>query len=156
MTPGETPDTSPPILVELARRDDARSLIALDRLCFGPVAWPATAWQEVVRGGDWAVLVVRHESQLAAASVLLLAAPVASLASIAVHPSFRRRGIGTLLTRDAIHRARGAVAQWLSLEVDADNGTARALYRREGFSVVRRFIEDGRPRIEMWRRLGRR
>ena len=67
----------------------------------------------------------------------------------------RRRGLGTLLLRDALRRARGAGARFLALEVDVVNRDARRLYRREGFAVVRRFREDGRRRVEMLRRIAR-
>ena len=65
------------------------------------------------------------------------------------------RGIGTWLLHDVLQRARAAGARFLALEVDLVNRGARALYRREGFGVVRRFREDGRWRIEMHRRVRR-
>ncbi len=81
--------------------------------------------------------------------VLLAWPPEAALASIAVHPASRTRGLGTLLVREALVRARVVGARWLSLDVDADNLGAVHLYRREGFGLVRRFTEQGRSRLEM-------
>ncbi len=103
---------------------------------------------------ECAVTVVIEDRAIIAASALILVPPVASLASLAVHPDHRRRGLGCGLLRDAIARARCCSARWLALEVDRSNRGAVALYRREGFAAVRRFREDGRPRCEMLRRLG--
>ena len=103
----------------------------------------------------WTTLVAGEGGTIVAAMVLLLDRPVSSLASIAVHPGFRRRGLGRALLCEAERRARTAGALGLSLEVDRSNRSAVLLYRREGFGVLRRFREDGRWRLEMLRRLGR-
>lgn len=103
---------------------------------------------------EWTTVVVERDGAIAAASVLLLAGPRASLASLAVAPQWRRQGLGRALLRDAVARARAASFRWLSLEVDCANRGAAALYRREGFAPLRRFREDGCWRQEMIRRLG--
>ena len=97
----------------------------------------------------WTTLIVREGADPIAAAVLLPFLPVAHLASIGVHPDLRNRGIGTRLLHDVLRRALAAGARFLALEVDLRNRGARALYRREGFGVVRRFREDGRWRVEM-------
>lgn len=109
----------------------------------------------MVTDPGWTTLVVRDGADPVAAAVLLPFLPVAHLASIGVHPDHRNRGIGTGLLRDVLLRARAAGARFLALEVDLANGSARELYRREGFCVARRFREDGRWRIEMHRRVRR-
>ena len=139
----------------MARPADLTALIELDRRCFGRRAWPPAAWLEAVTDPEWTTLVVRGSDMPVAAAVLLPFTPVAHLASIGVHPECQRRGIGTVLLRDALRRAGAAGARFLSLEVDRVNRGAVQLYRREGFGVVRRFREDGRWRIEMHRRVRR-
>jgi [ribosomal protein S18]-alanine N-acetyltransferase len=52
--------------------------------------------------------------------------------NIAVHPDFRRLGIGTELLRSELVRSPGAHF----LEVRESNTPARELYRRLGFEVV--------------------
>ncbi len=137
-----------------ARATDLAALFELDRTCFGRRAWSLSAWREVVTFPEWTVIVVEEDAAVVAASVLLLAAPVSWLASLAVHPDRRLRGLGRALLRDALVRARAASARWLSLEVDRSHRAAVGLYRREGFGVLRRFREEGRWRQEMVRRLG--
>ncbi len=132
---------------------DVPALYSLDRLCFGERAWSWEAWWEVASWPGWTCLIQRQGKGLIAAMVLLLWPPVAQLSSIAVHPAYRSRGLGSHMLAEAIVRARRAGCRWLALEVDRDSPAVR-LYRRFGFGVVRRFTEDGIPRLEMVRRLG--
>lgn len=141
-------------VVAEASVSELAALVALDRECFGKFAWGADAWRDVVVEPGWTTLVLRNGGQPTAAMVLLLEQPAACLASLAVHPDYRGRGLGRSLLREAIRRARDVPARWLTLEVDADNFAAIRLYRGEGFTTLRRFLEDGRRRLEMQRRLG--
>ncbi len=134
-----------------ATPDCLEELLALDLECFGPLAWSREAWAEVVHDPAWTTLVWRPDGRVRGSAVLLLARPEAVLASVAIHPTHRRQGVGLAFVQEAIRRARRAGAQWLSLEVDEDNTPAVALYRRTGFHVWRRFLEEGRPRWEMRR-----
>lgn len=65
---------------------------------------------------------------------------VVHLLAIAVVPEWRRRGVGRRLLRHAIRivreRATGGV-RWMALDVAADNAAALALFRMEGFEVLR-------------------
>jgi len=142
------------LVVRTSQPQDAAPLVELDRVCFGRRAWTAREWLEVVGEPGWTALVAQLGDRVIAATVLLLWPPEVSLASLAVHPDFRRHGLGALLLRASLARARDARARWLELEVDAVNAEAVRLYRREGFAVSRRFREDGRARLGMVHRLG--
>ncbi len=154
LSPAEKLDTPSPVVRRQAHVDDLVPLVELDRLCFARRAWSVMAWCEVVTFPEWTTVVLSLGEQVIAASVLLPAAPISWLASLAVHPEHRRKRLGLLLLRDALARARDASAYWLSLEVDRANPGAVTMYRREGFGVLRRFREEGRWRQEMVRRLG--
>jgi ribosomal-protein-alanine N-acetyltransferase len=143
------------VVCRQATAADLEALVDLDRVCFDRRAWPVRAWWEVVTFPEWTTLVLAQRAEVVAASVLLPAAPVSWLASLAVRPTCRRRGLGRTLLRRALLDARGASARWLSLEVDRVNRGAVRLYREEGFGPVRRFREEGRRRQEMVHRLGR-
>jgi len=140
--------------LEPATPRDVPALFELDVLCFGPRAWSWAAWWEVASWPGWTCQVLRHRSRVVGALVMLLWPPVAQLASVAVHPRFRSRGLGSWMLQEAIASARRASCRWVALEVDRDNPAVR-LYRRLGFGVARRFREDGLARLEMVRRLRR-
>lgn len=135
----------------MATPDRLAELVALDVACFQRDAWNERAWRELLGHPAWAVVVWCPDGQVRGAAVILPGCPESLLASVAVHPDHRRRGVGRALLADALRRAREAGAHWLSLEVDRDNGAAVALYRRAGFVVYRKFWEAGKPRLEMRR-----
>jgi ribosomal-protein-alanine N-acetyltransferase len=56
--------------------------------------------------------------------------------NIAVHPDFRRAGIGEAMLRDVLDGARAAGAAFVSLEVRLSNAGARALYEKMGFRLL--------------------
>ncbi len=56
--------------------------------------------------------------------------------NIAVHPDFRRRGIGECLVSALAEALKGKGSRCLTLEVRASNAPARALYEKLGFSQI--------------------
>jgi ribosomal-protein-alanine N-acetyltransferase len=67
--------------------------------------------------------------------VLWLIVDEAHIATIAVHPDFRRQGIGEQVLLAALRAARAEGARWAFLEVRAGNTAAQAMYRKYGFVV---------------------
>jgi ribosomal-protein-alanine N-acetyltransferase len=62
----------------------------------------------------------------------------AHIATLAVHPEFRRKGVGSQLLEAALIEARNKGAREAMLEVRASNHIAQALYKDYGFEVVHR------------------
>jgi ribosomal-protein-alanine N-acetyltransferase len=72
--------------------------------------------------------------------------------NIAVHPDYRRRGIGRALLLAIIAEARNDAARSISLEVRRSNSPAIALYEGLGFyqtAVRRRYYENGEDALLM-------
>ena len=61
------------------------------------------------------------------------ARPLLNVHDLAVHPAYRRRGVGRALLEHAASHARGLGCVKLTLEVREENEAARALYRACGF-----------------------
>ena len=70
--------------------------------------------------------------------LIRVVADEAEVLTLAVSPSARGRGLGTILVAGAIDLARAAGAERLFLEVAEDNAPARALYDRLGFETAGR------------------
>jgi len=70
--------------------------------------------------------------------ILSLVADEAEIITLAVRPVLRRRGIATRLVGEALEFARSAGATACYLEVRESNLSARRLYEKVGFSIVRR------------------
>lgn len=73
------------------------------------------------------------------------------IANIAVHPAWRRRGIGMKLMEAGMARCDGF--SWIGLEVRRSNDAAKSLYRRLGFHEVgvrkRYYTREGEDAILM-------
>ncbi len=72
--------------------------------------------------------------------------------NVAVHPSFRGKGIGKLLVLAALEEFRKRGASFVALEVRPSNAAAIALYRHVGFVATgrrKRYYENGEDAILM-------
>ena len=108
LTPVDNPGARTDAGGRRARPSDLAALVELDRACFGRRAWSARAWREAVTAPEWLTTVIERDGAIVAASVLIPEVPRASLASIAVAPDWRRRGLGRALLRQAVGpRTRG-------------------------------------------------
>jgi ribosomal-protein-alanine N-acetyltransferase len=85
-------------------------------------------------------VIERQPGELAVAGLLVVwhILDEAHIATIAVHPSFRRQKIARRLLRVALERAAGEGAEQALLEVRSGNLGAQALYRELGFEEVGR------------------
>ncbi|MCA1554170.1 MAG: GNAT family N-acetyltransferase, partial [Chloroflexi bacterium] len=63
------------------------------------------------------------------------------LSNVAVHPNYRRRGIGHALLELALNETRRHGGKYLTLQVQSDNASARRLYKRLGFRTLERICE---------------
>lgn len=73
------------------------------------------------------------------------------ISNIAVHPDYRRRGIGKILLEECLSRLREK-AEEVSLEVRKSNYPAISLYRKFGFREIgirRRYYIDGEDAVIM-------
>lgn len=68
--------------------------------------------------------------------VLVYRESEAKIMSIAVKKEFRRKGIGKMLLKEAIKKAKENGARRLLLEVRVSNVAAQQLYKKFGFRVV--------------------
>jgi diamine N-acetyltransferase len=131
-------------------------LAAVDELHHLNVPWlfrrpsaeprPKEFFEQLLRGPDSTVLVAEAREQLVGvATAWLRDAPDfavfvtqrwAVLDNIAVSEAWRRRGVGTALTREAERWAHSRGAKWLELGVYEFNDSARSFYQALGYAPV--------------------
>jgi GNAT superfamily N-acetyltransferase len=72
------------------------------------------------------------------------------IGNVVVHPQWRGKGIGRALMERAIQTAKERNAQWVGLEVRANNDVAHQLYEHLGFRSVGKIEHLLRPDGKTW------
>ena len=105
----------------------------LERLCFAD-PWSETALSMLL--GDTAVgFVVCDGDRAVAYAGMMCVAGEGQITNVAVHPDYRRRGLGREVVLGLLQYAREHDFFEVSLEVRASNNAAISLYEALGFSV---------------------
>ncbi len=116
---------------------DLQAVTELDALSFSQ-PWSQNAFQTELANRDARCWVAQVNGRVAAVLIIWRVLDEAHIATIAVHPEFRRSGIGGLLLKTGMDAAYAEGARIYHLEVRAGNAAAQKLYEDFGFEVVGR------------------
>lgn len=122
---------------------DLKPVHQIDTLSF-TMPWPESAFRyelvENPRSQLWVaeLPVNENEDQIVGAIITWLIMDEAHIATLAVHPDHRKKGIGARLVATALREAMQAGAILATLEVRAGNIEAQRLYQRFNFQIVGR------------------
>jgi [ribosomal protein S18]-alanine N-acetyltransferase len=116
---------------------DLPAVIELDQLSFSQ-PWPPAAFEVELENINSRCWVVDVDARVVAALVLWRVLDEAHIATVAVHPDFRQRGIGSALLRASMDAAYAEGARIYHLEVRAGNLAAQKMYADFGYEVVGR------------------
>lgn len=123
-------------LIRRMRLEDVPAVHEIDMLSFS-LPWSERSFRfeltENPVSRDW---VAEVDGQIAAMLVLWFIVDEAHIATIAVHPNFRRQGIGEEILIHALRAAQDEGARRAFLEVRAGNAAAQAMYKKYGFVVT--------------------
>ena len=145
--------------VRRMRAADLAAVSEIDRLSF-KTPWPAASF-EIELDNDisrcWVAEVEDHTGaaveRVAGALVIWRVLDEAHIATIAVHPDFRRQGLGKLLLRTGMKSAYEEGARLYHLEVRAGNQISQQMYLDLGYEVVGRraryYQDDGEDALLM-------
>lgn len=134
------PDIKPQYSVQ---RVDAEHLLASTLLAelhgeSFETAWSRDEFSTLLSVPRTAALIISHAGEPTGFGLYRQAADEAEILTLAMRPSFRRRGLGRSLMREIESELKSGGTQLLFLEVAASNTAARALYARAGFSEAGR------------------
>jgi ribosomal-protein-alanine N-acetyltransferase len=134
--------------------EDIDSVMEIETKSF-TIPWSRNAFEQELLCNKFAhYLVVRHQGRAIAYGGMWFILDEAHITNIAVHPQYRRRGVGTLLLGKMISYAQKRSIQNITLEVRAGNRGAIGLYSRMGFIEVgiRRgyYSDNGEDALIMW------
>jgi ribosomal-protein-alanine N-acetyltransferase len=144
------------VTLRALRWTDIEELVVLERELFPHDAWSEPTWWSELAGRPRRDYVVDEDAEgIAGYAGLDLGGEVADVMTIAVAPRAQGRGLGRRLLDELVARAEGDGAEFLMLEVRADNTAARALYDHSGFEVLttrRGYYQPGNVDAHVMRR----
>ncbi len=137
--------------------DDLDEVLAIERASF-QTPWSRGAFRyELTQNRVARSVVVRAGPQLAGYLCLWEIGHEIHITNLAVHPSFRRRGIARALLGSILEDARQSGIELIFLEVRPTNVEAVALYENFGFRVIGRrkgyYFDTGEDALVMEARL---
>ena len=141
------------VLIRPMQATDIEAVTAIDRISFS-LPWPERAYQYELNDNPASLLWVAEinpseaERRVAGLVVAWLILDEAHIATLAVHPDFRRNGIGESLLLTVLEDAFLKGASQAMLEVRASNSAAINLYRRFGFEIAGRRLSYYRDNNE--------
>ena len=116
---------------------DLGAVAELDAISFS-YPWPKNAFAIELANQSARCWVAEVDRQVVAALVFWRVLDEAHLATIAVHPAYRRRGIARQLLQTAMNAVYAEGTRIYQLEVRAGNEAAQKLYESFGFEIVGR------------------
>ena len=124
-------------LIRPAGPADLSALIALERQVPTAAHWSPTQYEAIFEpGAPSRLCLLADDGELKGFLVAQTASPEWELENMVVAPAARRAGLGTLLLRRLLERARQQRALAILLEVRASNSLARAFYESCGFALA--------------------
>lgn len=141
------------VVVDRMQPGDVPAVHAIERASFR-TPWPAHAFEQELRGNRLArYLVARAGDRVVGFAGVWLMVDDAHVTTFAIHPEWRRQGIGRHLLLNLAELSIVIGARRMTLEVRASNEAAQALYRSYGFEIAGRrpryYTDDGEDALVM-------
>lgn len=123
-------------MIRLARPADARRLAQIEKAQPLSAQWGEKGFADEIQNKAAAVWCWEEDGALAGFVSLRLAAGFCEILNVAVHPTWCRKGIGSRLLAHALADVRARGGEKATLEVNAQNAAAVALYAKAGFQKL--------------------
>lgn len=117
---------------------DLPAVVEIDRLSFA-LAWSENSFRKELSENDQAhFFVAESAGRVVGAAGYWFIVDECHISTLAVHPDWRRQGVGALLLQSLLQHARALGAVMATLEVRVSNAAAIRLYQKHGFAPNRR------------------
>ena len=143
------------LIVRQAEERDIKPMAEMDILCFS-APWSEESFAQEIRENRMAFYIVAEiDGRMAGYAGLWCIVDEGHITNVAVHPDFRRRGVGEALISVLLdHTIKNGILSH-TLEVRVSNTPAISLYSKFGFDPAglrKNYYEDnGEDAIIMWR-----
>lgn len=124
---------------------DLDEVYEIEKISFS-MPWTKQMWMdEMIKSQIANHLVARLDGKILGYAGFWLIIDEAEIVNIAVHPEYRRKGIGNLLLKELLNLAKTKEAKLVTLEVRETNESAKKLYSKSGFQLIairKKFYKD--------------
>lgn len=127
--------TTKMIEIKLMTSDDVEEIAELDKLCFS-VPWSYDAFLSETQNTIARYIVAKDGDHCIGYCGFWIAYDSGDITNVAVHPDYRKQGIGTQLIGAMINLAKSEGVTSMNLEVRKSNVAAQKLYSKYGFKCV--------------------
>ncbi len=123
---------------EIAEMDltDVDGIVSIEQVSF-PSPWPKRVFEREIESERSYKRVIRFEGTVVGYIVTWSIYDEIHILNIAIHPDFRRIGLGETLIRDCIAYSKEHDFKYIILEVRPSNAGALKLYAKLGFRKLR-------------------
>jgi ribosomal-protein-alanine N-acetyltransferase len=124
--------------IRAMQSNDIPQVMEIDRLSF-PLPWSENSFRKELAENEHAYFFVAEEQgRVVGFAGYWYIVDECHVSTLAVHPTWRRQGLGEQLLRTVLQHAMDLGAVLATLEVRQTNLRAQALYQKYGFEVVGR------------------
>lgn len=116
--------------------EDLDEIVAIENVSF-PSPWPKRIFKREIEAENAYKRVVRFSGTVVAYIITWTIYDEVHILNIAVHPDFRKLGLGEMLLRDCLNFSYERDLKLAVLEVRTSNNSAIKLYEKLGFRTLR-------------------
>lgn len=147
-------EPKPQVRFRRLEQGDLDATMEIERMSY-QTPWSRGSFErEVTENTAATYIVAENQGQILAYAGMWVLLDEAHVTNIAVHPTYRRQGLGLALLRELARRAIQKGVYQLTLEVRPTNHAAQALYQKVGFVErgrrKRYYADTGEDAILMW------
>ena len=124
------------MIIEIMTEKHVAQVADIEKICFGSAAWSEKSVASELTNPLALWLVAVEDDQVAGYVGSQTVCNETDMMNVAVHPEFRRQGIGEKLVEQLVAQLKRISSHALMLEVRASNAPAIGLYEKMGFQQV--------------------
>ncbi len=145
------------MIIRPCSKEDLKIIFLIEKNSFISGAWTYEQFEYEFEKNDYAHIYVVEEGKVFGYIDFWILFEQGTISKIAILPSLRRKGVGSILLSDAINRMISQNVESITLEVRVSNIAAIKLYEKMGFKTLitkKGYYSDGEDAYLMELKVG--